>query len=275
LRSALAHVDKKVRDHLYFHPRMGELYDCLHWNFVRSDLCSLQYDRRRTIMKLDGRRIRLDGAWAKCAYDELRLEMRGYFKERRPKRGDVVIDAGAFGGVFALMASAMVGPQGKVIAFEPNPENYAALLYNLRKNKVTNVIPLQSGLWDSAGRLELTDDAESSTVVVGDRLVQQLDRPFDHAKHVRAEVCRADEALAQLGIKQVDFVKMDIEGAELRAMEGFGELLGPSIGHLAIASYHVVDGSRTCFALEQILRSKGYRVHTDYPKHLTTYASRA
>lgn len=200
--------------------------------------------------------------------------MRGYFRERRPKRGDVVVDAGAFGGVFVLMASAMVGPQGKVVAFEPHPENYAAPLYNLRKNKVMNVIQLQKGLWESSGRLELTDDAESSTVVVGDRMVQQLDRPLDRAKHVRAEVCRADGALAELGIKQVDFVKMDIEGAELRAMEGFGELLGPSIGHLAIASYHVFDGAKTCYALEQMLRSKGYRVHTDYPTHLTTYASR-
>ncbi|MEM3406001.1 MAG: FkbM family methyltransferase [Candidatus Pacearchaeota archaeon] len=55
------------------------------------------------------------------------------------KKGDIVIDAGAYIGLFTLYASKKVGKNGLVIAYEPDPENYKNLLENIKLNKCKNV----------------------------------------------------------------------------------------------------------------------------------------
>ena len=56
------------------------------------------------------------------------LELEGYTKEYTPKEGDIVIDAGAFQGNFTVYAAKLVGPNGLVIAFEPEDNNYKILI---------------------------------------------------------------------------------------------------------------------------------------------------
>jgi len=88
---------------------------------------------------------------------------------------------------------------------------------------------------------------------------------------VEVPVVRLDDETNRLGIQKVDFIKMDIEGAEIEALNGGTSLLKRKCVNLAIASYHVVDGSPTCGKLEKILLGLGYNVETANPQHLTTY----
>lgn len=64
---------------------------------------------------------------------------------------------------------------------------------------------------------------------------------------------------------------MDIEGAELETIDGMNELLSKGKPSLAIASYHVRDGEKTCYKVEEKLKKFGYHVKTAYPSHLITY----
>jgi hypothetical protein len=84
-------------------------------------------------------------------------------------------------------------------------------------------------------------------------------------------VVSLDNALTEIGISNINFIKMDIEGAEIEAIKGAKKTLSNNCG-LAIASYHIIDGEKTCIQLEKLLSTLGYSVITSFPEHLTTYA---
>ena len=62
----------------------------------------------------------------------------GYFHKHRPQRGDIAIDAGAYVGHMTVFLAKIVGPEGSVIAFEPDPINYERLIKNINLNKLTS-----------------------------------------------------------------------------------------------------------------------------------------
>ena len=66
---------------------------------------------------------------------------------------------------------------------------------------------------------------------------------------------------------------MDIEGAELEAIEGARPILVSTRPRFAIASYHLREGRSTAARLETIFRELRYDVVTEFPSHLTTYAT--
>ena len=187
----------------------------------------------------------------------------GYFMEYLPKKGDVVIDAGAFHGFFTGILSLLVGGSGKVIAFEPNPGNFNILKKNLSDNKFKNVIFVNKGLSneDADSLLFLQDGLDSSFLI---------NNP--HSEKIKATTVRLDSELPKLGIKKVDFIKMDIEGSEIEAVKGGRKTLENNDLHLAIASYHLLNGEKTCFELEKQLNRYGYKTKTGFEKNLTTYA---
>ena len=80
--------------------------------------------------------------------------MSKYFK---PKKGDIVLDCGAHVGKYALPAAKLVGVEGTVIAIEPHPENYNALLKNINLNKFRNIIALNVAASDREGEAMLKE----------------------------------------------------------------------------------------------------------------------
>ena len=74
--------------------------------------------------------------------------------------------------------------------------------------------------------------------------------------------------------KDVSFIKSDIEGAEIEALKGMKSVLKNGSPQLAIASYHLRDGKKTCFFVEEFLKEFGYETKTGHPIHLTTYGKK-
>lgn len=83
---------------------------------------------------------------------------------------------------------------------------------------------------------------------------------------------KLDDEIKNLGINKVDFIKMDVEGAEIEAIEGCKNILKNNNVNLAIASYHIRNGEETYKKLEPMLNNFGYKTKTEFPEHLTTYA---
>ena len=186
--------------------------------------------------------------------------VKGYELYYQLKEGDIVVDAGAYPGDYAVFASRKVGKAGKVICFEPDSKNREILRKNLAYEKLNNVIIIPKGLWNKNTTLRFkgTDGLHSSLL--------------SNEGEGEIEVVRLDDELKKLGVKKIDVLKMDIEGAEIQAIEGCKETLMKNNVNVAIASYHIVDGKRTSYFLEDFLSKLNYNVKSDFSKHLTTYA---
>lgn len=152
----------------------------------------------------------------------------GKFEERERRfvegflvPGMTVLDIGAHHGFYTLLASFKVGSTGRVIAFEPSPRERKKLHWHLRLNRCKNVQVENSALgsYNGEAQLFLVSGRETGCNSLRKPNVNEPVHP------VRVPVMRLDNYLQRHGIEQVDFVKMDVEGAELEVLEGAMQLL--------------------------------------------------
>ena len=199
----------------------------------RAKYFSLAYRARRWFPEMPIP-LRLNfGAWwlaQKSALDEKLIHEGGFeqkelrFVEGFLQPGMTVLDVGAHHGLYTLLASKRVGRKGKVIAFEPSPRERRRLMRHIRFNCCRNVTVMPFALADSAGACDFF------VVSKFEDWCNSLRPPA--VKHgtskIRAEVKCADDVLPELGITRVDFMKVDIEGAELSFFKGASRILQQS-----------------------------------------------
>lgn len=129
------------------------------------------------------------------------------------KRGMTFVDVGANVGYFTLMASALVGVEGMVLAFEPSPYAFGRLLHTIEGNHLPQVRAIQSGLSDASGELQLylpkISGNHTPTMIANDG-----GTPINVPTH------RLDEYLTACGIDHVDLMKIDVEGFEPNVIRG-------------------------------------------------------
>jgi len=193
--------------------------------------------------------------------------LEGYLRNTSLNKDDVIIDCGAYQGTFTVLAAKMVGEKGMVISFEPDPENYKKLLYNLELNNVSNVITINKGLWNSEAELDFKQDSKGSSFIYNHK--NDMNKSL-----TRVPVVSLDEELKKLGVKKVDFIKADVEGSEIELIKGSKQILLNNKVDLAIASYHELNGQKTYLTLEKMFNELGYESFTGFEDHLTTYASK-
>lgn len=143
-----------------------------------------------------------------------------------PEKGDWIIDGGAFQGDTTLWFSNLVGPEGKVFAFEPFGENYDILVENVKKNNIENVIPIPKALYNKSCAFSMMGDGQGAMLVEGNSNVNVI------------ETISIDEYTQSQNCSQVNFIKMDIEGAEAPALEGAVKTIKRYLPKLAISVYH-------------------------------------
>ncbi len=151
------------------------------------------------------------------------------------KSGDIVLDCGAHVGTFT--DSALRRGAAKVIAFEIDPVNLECLRRNFAKEIAENrVVVVPKGVWSSETTMDFTISTQNSgmgSLVVKDQGTTTIPVPLT----------RIDNALASLHISRVDFIKMDIEGAEREALAGAAGTLRRFKPTLALDAYHRPDDS--------------------------------
>jgi FkbM family methyltransferase len=160
------------------------------------------------------------------------------------KSGDIVLDCGANVGVFTRKV--LDHGAGKVIAIEPAPENIECLRRNFPAEIADGrVIVYEKGVWDKDDFLEMNVDPNNSA---GDSFVIQ--REGSHK--IRLPLTTIDKLVAELGLPRVDYIKMDIEGAEPNALRGGAGSIAKWKPRLSLAAYHEPDHPRT---IPQTVRS--------------------
>jgi FkbM family methyltransferase len=184
-----------------------------------------------------------------------------WFHLYRPKQGDVIVDVGAELGTDTVAFSRAVGPSGRVIAIEAQPETYEMLLKTIEANGLTNVLPLCLAVADKPGEVFIT--AGEGTVA---------NYLSDQGERVAADTL--DNILCD--VPRIDFLKMNIEGAEQLAIKGMDETIAKT-ACIAIACHDFVDQNNEWFQtiekVESYLRFKGFEVsrrendERDYVRH--------
>jgi FkbM family methyltransferase len=151
--------------------------------------------------------------------------------EHRVNKGDVVLDCGAAVGVF--VRTALSRGAGRVVAIEPSPNNVECLRRNFaREIQSGRVIVYPKGVWNREETLKMRLHQNS----VLDTFVMK-DRPEGpETGEVSLPVTTIDRIVEELGLERVDFVKMDVEGAEQQAIAGAQAVLLRFQPVLAIAT---------------------------------------
>jgi FkbM family methyltransferase len=171
--------------------------------------------------------------------------------ERLVQPGWRVLDVGAHIGYHTLLMARCAGPHGKVIAFEPWPDNFQVLRDNVALNNCANVTLVSKAVMERAGRVNLgriDADPLSSTVTTAN----------EGGTDVEA-VALDDFVKENLAGETVNFVKMDIEGAETAALEGMRAVLRSHATVLLIELHGCGADPQQHPAIE-VLRQAGYSI---------------
>lgn len=131
--------------------------------------------------------------------------------------GDVYVDVGANIGYYTLVAAQRVGPRGKVIAYEPDADNFALLQSNVLLNNLPQVQIFPYALYDkdTEGQLFLSHDNFGDHRIYG---------AGEQRKSRRIELVHGDPHLRQQ-TEKIDFLKIDTQGSEFFVVKGLHELI--------------------------------------------------
>jgi FkbM family methyltransferase len=182
-------------------------------------------------------------------------------REHAPQPGEVALDVGANIGAVTCWMAARVGATGRVVAFEPDPDNLAVLRRNLAANQADPVTVVDRGAWDSEGELEFhAAGAYTSSFLRTD----YVERDPGRYRTVRVPVTTIDAEADRQVWPRVDVIKMDIEGSEGPALRGARRTLERFHPRLIVET-HLVQGRSTRDEVMHLLAAAGYRHIVERP----------
>ena len=182
-----------------------------------------------------------------------------------PKEGDIVIDVGAHIGPYTLKTAKRVGLNGKVIAIEADPGNFDILNRNVQLNKLTNVIALNYAAYSKEDKIRLyllkvdkSSYTKYNTIMI-DRAQHNNEKNF-----VEVKANTLDYLLQSIGInhEQVNWIKIDVEGAEFDVLKGAKNILSKSKDiSLLIEIHNLIKYNTTLYEpIKEFLNSYNFRI---------------
>jgi FkbM family methyltransferase len=177
-----------------------------------------------------------------------------FMQEYTPGDGDVVMDVGAGVGWELDLFSRLVGPAGRIYAIEADPDTFRWLKRRQELNHLDNVTPLQAALADRPGEVVISSEGSPET-----------HRLISTGPGHRVGALRFDDLVEEHGITHVDFLKMNVEGAERLVLTGMERRAG-LVRNLAVSCHDFLadqggdDSSRTRAFVERFLVDHGFEV---------------
>lgn len=177
-----------------------------------------------------------------------------YFQEYTPRAGDVVVHAGAGAGEEVRLLSRLVGADGRVFAIEAHPATAAALRQRCVDDELGNVVPVNVAVSDAPGSVSISDEES------------YLANRMTDAGGQRVDAVTLAAFFEQHGIERVDFLAMNIEGAELAALRGLGSS-AQRVRNVAVQCHDFLadrggdDANRTKAAVARLLADYGFTVN--------------
>ena len=185
-----------------------------------------------------------------------------------PKQGDIVVDIGAAFGFYTIISSKRVGAQGKVVAIEAHPSNFEMLNRNIKLNQLTNVIPLNYAAYSKDKKIKLYLPEVESGYTIYNTIMSNRARTED--KFVEVNANTLDYLLQLKGIKQeeVNWIKIDVEGAEFEVLKGAANILSKSKDIALLIEVHNLTGGKNLYGpIMEFLNSYNFIVEFENSLH--------
>ena len=133
------------------------------------------------------------------------------------KEGDIVFEVGAYTGIFAIKAAELCEKKGKVIAIEAIPENYRLLEINVTLNNIEHILPLNVAIYKEKGFIDIYRNSKQLNSI-NKNVVSSKDA-------LRIPCDTIDNIFEEYQLKKVDFIRIQINGAEEEAIQGMNNVL--------------------------------------------------
>jgi FkbM family methyltransferase len=169
-----------------------------------------------------------------------------YLEKANLKGGETVFDIGTYCGTQTVFFSKLVGSKGRVFGFEPDPDSFKSLSINLNNHSLKNVISLNYGVYSTDGEVGFNGGGAMAASV-------SLD------SNSKISVRRLDSIANEFNLKQVDFIKMDIEGSEIDVLDSSREFIAKFKPRFIIEP-HFIDGKINTSLVVQIFSELNYNV---------------
>jgi FkbM family methyltransferase len=156
-----------------------------------------------------------------------------------PHEGDIVVDVGAHIGQYTILASRRVGLTGQVISIEPEPRNFEILKRNISLNQLCNVKPVACAAYSSHTKTKLFLPEEESGRTIYNTVMKE--RAGNNGRYVEVDTATLDSVLESLGLSKVNWIKIDVEGAELEVLRGACNILAESNKVRVLVEIHSVS----------------------------------
>ena len=149
-------------------------------------------------------------------------------KRFTPKEGDIVVDIGAHIGLYTIISSKRVGTKGKVVAIEAHPGNFEMLNSNIKLNQLTNVIPLNYAVHSKETKVKLYLPSGESGFTKYNTIMPNWINTQEKFVEVNANTLDYLLQLNEIRQEEVNWIKIDVEGAEFEVLKGATNVLSKS-----------------------------------------------
>ena len=162
----------------------------------------------------------------------------------QPRKGDIVVDVGAHIGRYTLIAARRAGLNGRVIAIEANPDNFEMLNNNVKLNQLANVTSLNYAAYSQETKIKLYLPGERfGQTIYSTMMVGRANEGKE--KFVEVNANTLDHLLQAQGITKVNWIKIDVEGAELEVLKGATSVISRSKDISLLIEVHNLSGNNT------------------------------
>ncbi|MCX6815400.1 MAG: FkbM family methyltransferase [Candidatus Aenigmarchaeota archaeon] len=173
------------------------------------------------------------------------------------KLGSVFVDIGAHVGYFTLRAAKLVGPSGRVYAFEPAPQNHELLQKNVKINNYKNVMIEKACITSKTGSTDFFLSGDSGT----------HSTKFKSSKKMRVKCFRLDDFCNKNRVKKIDLIKIDVKGGEYEAFRGMKNIIRRNKNIRLIAEFvpsYVRKAGTTPKEFIEMIKSMGFKKFLSY-----------
>jgi len=195
------------------------------------------------------------------------------FLKKELKKGFCFYDIGAHKGFFTIIASVIVGENGKVVAFEPDPRNHIFLKRNVEINKIKNVFLVKKALFSYEGKINFSLSNFFSNWTES-KILNSVEIPFKKANNlIEVECTTLDKFISENKNFYPNLIKIDVEGAEIEILKGASETLKniKPIWFIEVHTHQKID------FIISLFKKFNYKIeiltpsHPSYPDYRQTY----
>ena len=206
-------------------------------------------------------------------YNHMTIREDDIIENFQPKSEGIVVDFGAHYGRYTLIAAKRIGPKGKVIAIEADPKNFDMLNKNIKLNKLEHVITLNFAATSNKSKVKLSIPEKNSGHTIYSSIIPNR-APTE--KFIEVNANTLDNLLHENGIsiEEVNWIKIDVEGAELEVLKGTTNVLSKSKDISLLIEIHDVGNGKNLYQpIMDLLDNYNFKkefekIHSNGERHL-------